>query len=115
PREIEEAFMAAGHSLFPTMAGELSTECSCPDWANPCKHVAAAVYILAERFDLDPFEIFAWRGRRREELLEKLRALRAKATRAATPKRSGAAVTAAKPMTEAAAPPPSDVALHDFW
>lgn len=122
PREIEDAFTAAGHPLFPTEPDDLATECSCPDPANPCKHVAAAFYILAERFDEDPFQIFAWRGRRQEELLERLRALRAKSARAAAPARSGAAENSgdsagadtAVPAEHGAAAP-SDVALHDFW
>ncbi len=63
-------------SLFPASTRELQTVCSCPDWANPCKHLAATCYILAERFDEDPFLIFAWRGRTQEELVERLRALR---------------------------------------
>ena len=41
---------------------ELDSACSCPDWENPCKHIAAVYYLLAEAFDDDPFLIFAWRG-----------------------------------------------------
>ncbi|WP_308282604.1 SWIM zinc finger family protein [Pseudonocardia nigra] len=55
-------------------------DCSCPDHAVPCKHLAAVFYVLAERFDADPFEILALRGRDRETLLEDLRARRAAAT-----------------------------------
>lgn len=80
PRDIEEAFTAAGLSLFPASADELTTDCSCPDWANPCKHVAATFYILAEAFDSDPFLIFAWRGRTKEDLIAHLRARRAQAS-----------------------------------
>jgi uncharacterized Zn finger protein len=105
PREIEEAFTAAGHPLFPTEPDDLSTDCSCPDFANPCKHAAAAVYILAERFDEDPFQIFAWRGRAQEELLERLRALRAESARA----------TAAMRPDSPGAGAPHDVDLQDFW
>ena len=76
PEEIEEAFAAASTSLFPTSAGGLDSACSCPDWENPCKHVAAVYYLLAEAFDADPFLIFAWRGRAKEELLTGLRARR---------------------------------------
>lgn len=76
PHEIEDAFAATGLSLFPTSADDLDTACSCPDWENPCKHVAAVYYLLAEAFDRDPFLIFAWRGRPRERLLAELRALR---------------------------------------
>lgn len=76
PHEIENAFAATGLSLFPATAGDLDTECSCPDWENPCKHIAAVYYLLAEAFDRDPFLTFAWRGRPRERLLAELRALR---------------------------------------
>lgn len=76
PDEIEEPFAEAGLSLFPAGTRDLGTACSCPDWANPCKHVAATLYILAEQFDLDPWAILAWRGRSREDVLSALRALR---------------------------------------
>jgi len=76
PHEIEDAFAATGLSLFPTTPADLHTDCSCPDWGNPCKHIAAVYYLLAEAFDREPFLIFAWRGRPRERLLAELRALR---------------------------------------
>jgi hypothetical protein len=41
---------------------ELSLDCSCPDHAVPCKHLAATFYLLAESFDDDPLAIPAWRG-----------------------------------------------------
>jgi uncharacterized Zn finger protein len=80
PDEIEEAFKAAGVSLFPETEVELMTNCSCPDWANPCKHVAAVHYILGEQFDEDPFLLFRLRGRTQEQILEALRARRAEAS-----------------------------------
>ncbi len=70
PEEIEEAFKAAGISLFPEKRDDLSTDCTCPDWSNPCKHIAAVYYLLGEEFDRDPFLIFKLRGKTREELLE---------------------------------------------
>lgn len=73
PRDIEETFAETRLSLFPATARDLTTDCSCPDWANPCKHIAATYYLLAEAFDADPFLIFRWRGRDREQLLERLR------------------------------------------
>ncbi len=76
PHEIEDAFAETGLSLFPSTTADLDTDCSCPDWENPCKHIAAVYYLLAEAFDRDPFLIFAWRGRPRERLLADLRALR---------------------------------------
>jgi uncharacterized Zn finger protein len=50
-------------------------DCSCPDWAVPCKHLAAVFYLLAEAFDADPFLVLTWRGRGKEELLGNLRSL----------------------------------------
>src|SRR6266542_987333 len=63
PREIEEVFASCGLSLFPERARDLAMSCSCPDWAVPCKHIAATFYLLAEAFDADPFLILAWRAR----------------------------------------------------
>ncbi len=77
PQEIEEAFNAAGVSLFPENTAELVTDCSCPDWSNPCKHIAAVHYILGEQFDEDPFMLFRLRGRTQEQILADLRARRA--------------------------------------
>jgi uncharacterized Zn finger protein len=76
PADIEDLFAELGLRLFPGTLRELSMDCSCPDWEVPCKHLAAACYLLAESFDADPFEILAWRGRGRTELLDRLRRLR---------------------------------------
>ena len=76
PDDIEDVFAGVGLSLFPASAGELSLDCSCPDWEVPCKHLAAVFYLLAETFDEDPFAILAWRGRDRNDLLDTLSALR---------------------------------------
>jgi uncharacterized Zn finger protein len=73
PINIEEAFDAVNVALFPTAATDLDTDCSCPDYANPCKHIAAVYYLLAERFDEDPFLIFKLRGRSKEQIIETLR------------------------------------------
>ena len=74
PEDVEEAFKGTGVSLFPARRAELATECSCPDWANPCKHIAAVYYLLGEEFDRDPFLIFQLRGLSREGLMALLRA-----------------------------------------
>ena len=83
PREIEEVFAACGTPLFPRSARDLDLFCSCPDWGVPCKHLAAVCYVLAERFDDDPFAMLAWRGRGRDELLAALRRRPAGAARRA--------------------------------
>jgi uncharacterized Zn finger protein len=73
PQTIEQAFEQAGVSLFPVSKKELDTDCSCPDWANPCKHIAAVYFLLAEQFDEDPFLIFTLRGRTKKEIITVLR------------------------------------------
>lgn len=115
PRDVEEAFAAAGVSLFPASARELVSSCSCPDWSNPCKHVAAVYYLLAEAFDRDPFLILAWRGRRRQELLDHLRVLRGSAADPGGEPGDGEAGgegTGAVPAVEA---PPLAECLDGFW
>ena len=99
PPEIEEVFAGAGHPLFPSRSQEVETDCSCPDYANPCKHLAAVYYVLAERFDEDPFSILAWRGRTREALMESLRAQR----------------TASEEAAPEATPPSGPLNLATFW
>jgi len=69
PKELEETFLTAGLPLFPQKYGEIKTDCSCPDWSDPCKHIAAVCYLLAEEFDRDPFLIVKLRGLERDELL----------------------------------------------
>jgi len=76
PADIEEAFSAAGSSIFPTSSRQLVTDCSCPDWANPCKHIAAVYFLMGEAFDDDPFMLFRLRGRTQEQILEGLRSRR---------------------------------------
>ena len=66
--EYRRGFKAAGMSLFPASSKDIKTDCSCPDSANPCKHIAAVYYILAEEFDRDPFMLFNLRGRTKEEI-----------------------------------------------
>ena len=72
PEDIEEVFAGARLSLFPNRLKDLETDCTCPDWSNPCKHIAAVFYLLGEEFDRDPFLIFKLRGLTREELFDML-------------------------------------------
>jgi uncharacterized Zn finger protein len=73
PPDIEQVFDAVKVPLFPASRGDLETDCSCPDWANPCKHIAAVYYLLGERFDEDPFLLFELRGRSKDEVVAALR------------------------------------------
>ena len=101
--DVEEAFKGTGVSLFPARRAELATECSCPDWANPCKHIAAVYYLLGEEFDRDPFLIFQLRGLSREGLVALLRSPR--------PERKRTRLTA--PPSIPSEPLPADPAT--FW
>jgi uncharacterized Zn finger protein len=83
PREVEDVFAAQGLALFPAGPGDLVMDCTCPDLTVPCKHLAAVFYLLAERFDAEPFDVLALRGRDRETLLDELRARRTPAPAAA--------------------------------
>jgi uncharacterized Zn finger protein len=73
PQQIDEVFRAAQASLFPKRRADLETSCDCPDWGDPCKHVAAVHYVLGEALDRDPFLLFELRGRGREQVLGAIR------------------------------------------
>jgi uncharacterized Zn finger protein/superfamily II DNA or RNA helicase len=51
-----------GLKVFPSRWNELSMHCSCPDWAVPCKHLAAVIYLLSREIDGNPFLVFSLRG-----------------------------------------------------
>jgi uncharacterized Zn finger protein len=62
PEEIKGLLDRNGLALFPTKWSDIEARCSCPDWANPCKHLAAVYYLIAREIDLDPFVLFTLRG-----------------------------------------------------
>lgn len=76
PQNIEDVFTANGLSLFPFTLADVKSKCSCPDKANPCKHVGAVYYQLGDRFSEDPFVLFQLRGRTKEQIIHDLRNLR---------------------------------------
>jgi len=77
PPDVEQVFEAVRVPLFPGSRRDLLTQCSCPDSANPCKHIAAVYYLLGERFDADPFLLFELRGRSQAQIAAALRERRA--------------------------------------
>jgi uncharacterized Zn finger protein len=109
PEDIEAVFQQARLSLFPARRGDLDTDCSCPDEANPCKHIAAVYYLLGEEFDRDPFLLFRLRGLDREELLARLGTVHP-AEKLAEPGTNG---KAGKHQAPAGEPLPTDSAA--FW
>lgn len=72
PDNIEDVFKDVKLSLFPDKLKDLSTNCSCPDWSNPCKHIAAVYYLLGEEFDRDPFLISKLRRMDRDQRLSNM-------------------------------------------
>lgn len=76
PQNIEEVFTANGLSLFPYTKFDIHSKCSCPDPANPCKHIGAVYYLLGDRFSEDPFVLFQLRGRTKEQIITALRQTR---------------------------------------
>lgn len=73
PFEVEEAFRQEGLDFFPggrIAPGkyDMTTKCSCPDYANPCKHVIAALFILGEEVSRRPQFLLELRGIDIEEL-----------------------------------------------
>lgn len=100
PEALDAIVQGLGLSLFPTTSRDLRTNCSCPDWSNPCKHIAAVYYLLAEAFDDDPFLLLRLRGMDRDQLLAQLQTA---AVRRAV----------AEPRPESAVPLPA--APSEFW
>ncbi|MGH8001137.1 MAG: SWIM zinc finger family protein, partial [Brasilonema sp.] len=78
PQNMEDVFTTNGLSLFPFTLSDVHSKCSCPDKANPCKHVAAVYYQLGDRFSEDPFVLFQLRGYTKEKIISDLRHLRTK-------------------------------------
>jgi len=89
PPEIADDAAGAGLDLLPG-GGEVGPRCDCPDDADPCKHSAAACYLIADALDADPFALFLLRGRTRDQVLAGIRALRRGAADAGPSRRPGA-------------------------
>lgn len=66
PEQLLELLNQQKIYLLPQSWKDIDAECSCPDWANPCKHLAAVYYILANEIDKNPFLLFTLRGMAQE-------------------------------------------------
>ncbi len=69
PMEAESLLSAEGCPLFPRRDEDLVTRCSCPDWANPCKHLAAVYYLIGETIAKNPLLLLTLRGISRTDLV----------------------------------------------
>jgi uncharacterized Zn finger protein len=117
PDNVEEAFVPLNLHLLPHSQADFKTDCSCPDWSNPCKHIAGVYYLLASQLDQDPFLLFELRGLSREKLHMELaksplgQVLSQEMTaQALEPERSTSYYTRPRPIAL-----PSQVTLKEFW
>jgi uncharacterized Zn finger protein len=117
PDRMEEAFEALGLDLLPAGKKDFQTRCSCPDFDNPCKHVAGLCYRVAGDLDRDPFLLFALRGLPRDTLIAELRKsslgkILASALIAAPPPLEPDASYHTRPTRQTAA---AQVSHREFW
>jgi uncharacterized Zn finger protein len=117
PDNIDDAFAKLDLHLLPHRKDDFKTKCSCPDWSNPCKHIAGVYYLIAAQLDEDPFLLFELRGLSRDALQKELarsplgQALSAELTlEKSAPEPDLSYFT--KPGVEKAVPLTS---LRDFW
>ncbi|MCY7359324.1 MAG: DEAD/DEAH box helicase [Rudanella sp.] len=62
PQELVDFAQKREIRLFPRTFDDLGMGCSCPDYAVPCKHLAAVVYVIANEIDRNPFLVFQFKG-----------------------------------------------------
>jgi uncharacterized Zn finger protein len=72
PDTIEDAFAKLDLNLLPRNKSDFKTSCSCPDWGDPCKHIAGVYYLVAAQLDQDPFLLFELKGLSRAALQKEL-------------------------------------------
>jgi len=72
PDNIEDCFASSNLQLLPHSSKDFKTTCSCPDYANPCKHIAGVYYLVASQLDEDPLLLFELRGLSRDQLQREL-------------------------------------------
>ena len=116
PDTVEAVFEELDEHLLPHSAKEFKTTCSCPDFYNPCKHVAGVCHLLAGQLDDDPFLLFELRGLSRDRLrgeLEKSplgQLLAAELTPSQTP-----VIAAPSYYTRPGREPAPAAGLKEFW
>jgi uncharacterized Zn finger protein len=116
PDTIEDAFTPLGLHLLP-QGKDLKTNCSCPDWSNPCKHIAGVYYLVAAELDRDPFLLFELRGLSKAVLqseLSKSQLGMALSAELSTQKPEPVPANSFYSSVEAIAPDPA-LSLKAFW
>ena len=118
PDNIEEEFALLGLNLLPRSRKDFDISCSCPDWGNPCKHIAGVYYLVAAELDRDPFKLFELRGLSRQDLHSELvksplgQALSAELQRFAQRDPQSVLSYYTRPLTVS---PRTTTGLRDFW
>ena len=113
PSNIEDVFIANGLSLFPFTLSDIRSRCTCPDKANPCKHIGAVYYQLGDRFSEDPFVLFQLRGRTKAQILDALRQVRSRDVEGV--KADSTSVMSAAKATTNEREATSQFNLEQFW
>jgi len=62
PTNVEEVFPKLDLHLLPFSRVDFKTSCSCPDYSNPCKHIAGLCYRVASELDSEPFPLISTAG-----------------------------------------------------
>lgn len=112
PQNVELLFRALGRTLVPERDEEIHATCTCSAFVagSICKHIGCAWALVLERIEADPLLSFTLRGLDGQRLLERLQEARAIATRGA------ARAHSTPPAAEsAAALPPVERCLQEFW
>ena len=114
PPEIADDAAHAGLDLLPG-GGEIGPRCTCPDDADPCKHAAAACYLITDALDVDPFVLLLLRGRTRDQIMAGVRTRRrgAASGRAGEPGATevGQVGSGPQPSTKACGHPPTGASM----
>lgn len=69
PPEVEVLFREQSTALFPERRNDWSCHCTCPDWAKPCKHAAAVLFLLGEAIEREPMLLLELRGLDRQDVI----------------------------------------------
>ena len=117
PDNIEDSFRLLDVNLLPRSRKDFKTSCSCPDYSNPCKHIAGVHYLLAAQLDDDPFLLFELRGISREDLKAELaKSPLGQALSAEMSAQEQAVVPVTSYYTKAEVMPvPESTSLKHFW
>lgn len=116
PDTIDAAFADVKLHLLPRSRKDFAlTDCSCPDGANPCKHIAGVYYRLAGQLDRDPFLLFELRGLSRARLNQALSATPLGKALAALTGDEAPPITAAESFFTRPRTGPAPLDYHAFW